>query len=201
MKKLLYILFTIGLISCSTPSDTKEFILPSDEETNEIVRAIIEHEELPVFKNEDNIPFSTKLQRVWVLSPREVKASAPPPGKFIVYIGDLLKIENSGSTFFTEQDSAFLMEQTLKLEDFTIDSAQLPGLSKTTHQQQLQKVRTGNFKAFYNMSKPLFSKDHSKAYVQLDFNCKGECGEGFTYLLEKVDGEWAVIGKLTRWIS
>gem|GEM_PF-4678365 len=47
----------------------------------------------------------------------------------------------------------------------------------------------------------ILSRDKSMAIVTMEYTCGGLCGEGYSLLFDKQNGEWQNIGKQPHWIS
>ncbi len=54
---------------------------------------------------------------------------------------------------------------------------------------------------FIAFSKPIFSSDGKYAVVEVNYNCFGLCGEGYTYLLKRQGRQWVLHKKILRWVS
>ncbi|MBF7093083.1 hypothetical protein IUY40_16240 [Flavobacterium sp. ALJ2] len=63
------------------------------------------------------------------------------------------------------------------------------------------KQKIGERYNFYDMTIPIFSKDNTKAYVELNHHCGALCGEGKAFFLFKTNGEWGIIYKYIKWVS
>ena len=54
---------------------------------------------------------------------------------------------------------------------------------------------------YIRISKPIFDTDKTFSLIEVDYNCFGLCGEGYTYILIKKDNKWTLYKKILRWVS
>jgi hypothetical protein len=54
---------------------------------------------------------------------------------------------------------------------------------------------------YIRISKPVFNADRTFALLEVDYNCFGQCGEGYTYVLTKKSNSWMLYKKILRWVS
>lgn len=54
---------------------------------------------------------------------------------------------------------------------------------------------------FYLIYSPLISADDQVAVISIDLVCFGLCGEGWSLILKKENGNWVKVGRILRWIS
>lgn len=58
-----------------------------------------------------------------------------------------------------------------------------------------------NATGFLGFSRVGFDRAHNKAYVYARETCGGLCGEGYSFVLEKVNGSWQVKEKKHLWVA
>lgn len=61
--------------------------------------------------------------------------------------------------------------------------------------------RMEQFLSRYTFHLPILSQDGKKAFVAVDYFCGGLCGQGYDFILEKVNGKWKVIKCDYTWIA
>jgi len=61
--------------------------------------------------------------------------------------------------------------------------------------------RMEQFLSRYTFHLPVLSQDGKKAFVALDYFCGGLCGQGYDFILEKVNGKWKVIKCDYTWMA
>ena len=68
--------------------------------------------------------------------------------------------------------------------------------------QQIKELRDQQAQGKHlRISKPIFDTDKTFALVEVDYNCLGLCGEGYTYVLRKKGDKWTLYKKILRWVS
>lgn len=117
--------------------------------------------------------------------------------------------ENSTDVHFIDTSDFFdnlqsNQEYNLKGCEFSND------ISSTLHHGSFEVlVLKANFVKFRDNIRPIvrefsavaFSDNNQYAIVYVSNNCGGWCGYGGTYLLEKIDGQWAEIGYAWMWAA
>lgn len=58
-----------------------------------------------------------------------------------------------------------------------------------------------NATGFLGFSRVGFDRTHDKAYVYARETCGGLCGDGYSFVLEKVNGRWQVKEKKHLWVA
>lgn len=116
-----------------------------------------------------------------------------------VSIEELLQYKKS--EFFKVKDSLHLLKQNSNPQKFKIDKVIFDKINLTTRAIEINKKNTGKPFDFYEMTIPVFSSDNQKAFVQLNYYCKGLCGNGVSLFLEKINGKWKIVDKWVTWMS
>lgn len=218
MKSTVIIILTLALFSCSSPTNkTYSFSLAKD--INEIIQEIIISDSIPVLINNDlpdtihykdkpdfiryqiKFPFSVDLYDYQICFPRSnadtLELTPPPPPGFGIYFKTLIERgQISNKSFFTKLDSTYFVFQNDSINNFTISGDLLKSIHIT------KKAKLKNTKdTHFTCSIPIFSKDNTKAYVELIYNCYGLCSYGKFYLLSKEKNRWTIVKKETHWFS
>lgn len=218
MKIIQIITLILTLFSCSD-KDNEEFVLPMNKDINEIVEAIINHDSIPVYKNNAspdtivgsdnqvilkfpiNHKFSLDLEKIRVFFPNDTSMNfpppPPPPSGMGLTLNELINFCNENShMYFSKKDSAYLTFQNNTLKQFVFHCSFIKEINTTNWNKQSQKKEE-----YFGCSIPIFSKDNTSAYVELTHHCYFLCGSASGYLLIKKNGKWTIIRRKTLWIS
>ncbi|NUY81889.1 hypothetical protein HUK80_13375 [Flavobacterium sp. MAH-1] len=200
-NKILVFLLSIISICCDKPA-TKQANEKYDE-INQIVLAIISQDSLNVYRNsKSSDQICNELKRVLIEIPvKQRNGSIYPAAWGNIYITDLLTQKIGNETFFKKEDSLTLIKQNSSPKKINIHHKILDRLASTTREKEKEKSKIGAKYGYYEMSIPLFSKDGKKAYVELGYYCGGLCGNGKSFQLEKVSGNWKIINEWETWMS
>jgi len=89
------------------------------------------------------------------------------------------------------------------IPDTNIKKENYPGFEKAILSLQQIKEVPNQYKRekYIRISKPIFSNNNTFVLVEVDYNCFGLCGEGFTYVLTKRKNHWILFKKILRWVS
>jgi hypothetical protein len=207
MRVLYLCIFTIFFISCK--NDEPRVLTPQQKkDIVEVANCIID-ETIVKYLDEtnDRKPFFCIDLKVLSIIPRPPKdvngLSEPPPiGLVSVYMDHLLR-DNS---FLKDNDSFYIREQYYKLDFVTINLSQTEQLNFESKKAIFEKKACNHdtydfLQSYYYMSAPLFSKDHNKAYIELEYHCGSLCGHGVEYYLSKINGQWQIVNARRTWIS
>jgi hypothetical protein len=202
MKNIILICVFFMLSGCKDIGNETELPSFTIKNINEIVETIIIQDSLSVSKNDKNsISFCVNLIKIKISIPVKGENLLPPIPFNNVSIDQLLNLRIGNETFFFRGDSVYLVSQTLKQKVFKIDQKIIKKINSTTIEKETSKQKRGEKYEFYEMTIPVFSKDHTKAYVELNHYCGGLCGSGKAILLSKTNGKWRMIDKYRTWIS
>ncbi|MFC5270131.1 hypothetical protein [Adhaeribacter terreus] len=195
--KKLILLLTIGLtfFACQKRNNEQDFVVPSDNEINKIIQAVLIQDSL-----DESTPIQWELKNPKIAERGDSEIPPPPPMPGTIYIDDLLSRKIDGKFFITPSDTFFIKVQSLIHLDFKIDSVLIKNNFMTEDAQQDKFEKTGKIN-YYRFTKPLFSKDKKKAYIQLDIICRRLCGAGLEYFLIKRNNKWIIADTRQRWIS
>lgn len=201
MRNIILIFAFLTLLSCKE----KEFSSFTVRDINEIAETIIIGESLFVSKNDNSSrSFCTDLIKINIRIPikSEENPNLPPPLPFNnVSINELLNFKTGKERFFLSTDSTYLILQNLGQKEFKIEQNIIDKINSTTIEKEILKQKIGEKYNFYDMTIPIFSKDNSKAYVELNHHCGAFCGEGKAFFLSKTNGKWRIIYKYIKWVS
>ena len=208
MKQLLSIFLIFSLLACKNKSE-RTFVLPSDDEINSIIEAVIYQDSLPVFKDYKHFNSGRTKPDTIAIDLRKIiltfpTTGVPPPptlNSTPISMLDLLSPEVSGKEFFNKSDSSYIIYQNKHLKSFVIAKSISSKLLVTTYSRELKKWETKYFIQYYDLSIPILSTDKKKAYVEITYNCSGLCGSGKAVYLEKINNKWIIISSEMTWIS
>ncbi len=114
--------------------------------------------------------------------------------------------------FITNDDVVFMRSQ-LKNDQKTmwakdsiagaviVPSAQCPSnaLSAKKAAKAWKSYFKSHQKGFYEVGKPLFSKDGNSAVIYTSFQCGAKCGNGGATLFQKKNGKWVAVKHIYSW--
>jgi len=191
MIKYLLILNLLFVFACSRPTPKQTFPIPSKNDINEIVKAVILHDSL----TEAGVPLSVDLEKKLVYTPKS--RSYPPPEDPLSLnvngrpISDIIDSIN-GSDRLNAQDSLYILFQNDILTTFKIEPIFSKNLKYTSKLQQKNDYEKGKSFNFYEISIPIFSLDQQKVFVELTHFCSRWCVESKTIILKKTNGKWTI---------
>ena len=208
MKQLFSIFLVFSLLACKNKTE-KTFVLPSDDEINSIVEAVIYQDSLPVLKDstlfqryrKNTDKLSVDLRKIKLIFPDKTLKIQPPPPPNSLSVSDLLNLMLNGNRFFNKNDSLGIVYQNEHIKSFIIDERISIKVLATTYVEERKKRETLNNIQYYDLSIPIFSTDRKRAYVEVNFNCSGLCGGGEAIYLEKINNKWKIVDKKMTWIS
>jgi hypothetical protein len=203
MKKIILYIFLASIISCKK-ADKKETV--RTQNINEVLEAILFKDKRSlIHEDKDPKKFYKDLwkQRIYFPEKRnDGLALPPPPGMNFISIEELLHTEINDRPFFTSKDSLYLIKQASGKGNYQIEDKLLHKINVTAIEAGTKEDK--QLKEPYNLyqiSVPFFSKDGTKAYVELDNYCGRLCGGGTVIYLSKINGEWVITDKWETWVS
>lgn len=205
MKKIIFylviILFTF--LNCQTKNDKKDYTSDETKNINKIISAIVVQDTLDILKRTKNAKmFCEELKRMVVEIPFKQKdGSILPPVSDNIYINTILNDKIKGEVFFSTKDSAYLMYQNLYPKKFKLDKLYTSEWNLTSFEKEMIKRKEGKEYDYYEMTIPIFSKDQTKAYIEIDYHCGSLCGYGRGMYLQKVNEKWIIVETFRTWIS
>ncbi|MFB9079330.1 hypothetical protein ACFFLS_05565 [Flavobacterium procerum] len=204
MKNIILILIFLVFSSCEKKEKRDESSILKSKNINEIVAAVIAQDSLPVSKNNaSSRMFCVDLTKINIYIPEKSdNPNLPPPPSFNgISINQLLKSKVKEEIFFSTADSAFLISQNKEQNEFQIEEEIIKKINSTTSKEEKIKQEKGEKYDFYKITIPVFSKDMTKAYVELNHFCGSLCGEGRVLFLSKINGKWIIVANYQKWIS
>lgn len=191
------------LLACKNKPE-KTFVIPSDNEINSIIEAVIYQDSLPVLKDDvkiniEQIQLVIDLRKL-ILTLPDTTRLPPPPDPKTISMPNLLSEKVKGKTFFTKFDSSFILFQNHNLKSFTINKKISNKILETTiAEEQLKETSRKPFQ-FYELTIPIISFDCKRAYVEKTFNHLGQhgkiserFGDTTAIYLEKINNKWRII--------
>lgn len=92
----------------------------------------------------------------------------------------------------------------LKVDYLLLDKDQLNALFKEGGLETAWEIywkRYPKATGLLGLSRVAFDRTHTKAYVYASESCGSLCGNGYSFVLEKVNGSWQVKEKKELWIA
>jgi hypothetical protein len=199
--KNIFLLMTILLIfSCNK----NELDLLKIKNINEIVETVIKEDSLKVLKNENLDKLlcdSLRNIQIYIPSKSDAKNSVPPPPPSFTSIERLINSKINGKIFFSSKDSLYIINQNSDSKKIRIDENILKKINSTTTEKEILKANSGKEYNIYEISKPIFSLDNKRAYLELNHYCGHLCGSGKAIFLQKIDGKWKILEQYQTWVS
>lgn len=207
MRITFLILLTVSLISCN--SETKNIKIEfNQKELNQIVDEII----LNRFEKVSLIQIETKpIYKSISTDTSDKNSSDQPPPVSIVY---------SKSFFETMIEKELLDKTDANFMYSNIDSSKIYYLDSTiiskptVSKNYLDSLFSNDLDYAYNylrkrfatscflrIGTPTFNQTLTKMILSIDYYCRPEYGEGYIFVLKKVNGKWTIINELRPWIS
>lgn len=185
--RFIQLLLSIALLvtSCTNKKATVEFVPPSSKEIYDVVNTLVKDEKLdsPVYKKKTFI-----MAR---LDKRKVNFEGRW-GKYANYIDLIAQKE-----LFSKNDSVFFVYQNSILSTFTLTHTPF----KVFPKEDLKSKKIDPwYQPVIEITIPVFSLDHNKAYVEVDFNI-ADAGHGEAYFMVKENNQWRVKLKYQTWIA
>jgi hypothetical protein len=197
MKVTGYIILLLTILSCSNHGD-KNTSLNSREITATV--------DLYGFLNyilTDSTDIGLVKDGYKVISDIEV---LPPPSfygpeKFSDYLSKEL----------SEKDTLYIVDQLKERKNFRTDRLQTFGFTIVKVSDLRNKKIEGD--EFWNtihdkygpgyltVSRPIFNRDFTKAYVRFGYVCGRLCGGGEDIIMERINGKWTITQHLGGWTS
>ncbi|MFV5692772.1 hypothetical protein ACM55K_12160 [Flavobacterium sp. LT1R49] len=196
MRSFSFIIVLV-FISCQNREKINPFA-SEEAEINSIIRTIIYNDSLPILKNTDSTSLCSELNKL------EIRIGKyPKPGEIVTVSLDKNKVDVQNllfdkKRFFSENDSLFLLSQNKGLKTFNIDKNSFDKVQMITRKEIKSSKR--NSLRYYEISIPIFSKDNTKAYVEVNKHILS-FGSGYIVYLEKVNGKWKIISERMTWIT
>jgi hypothetical protein len=202
MKKIILICIFLMISGCKDKGKETKLASFTDRDISEIVETILIQDSLPVFKNDKNSKsLCVELIKINIEIPVKRENNLPPIPFNNITINKLLSLKIENERFFLSTDSIYLTSQNSEQKIFSLEQKVVAKINSTTNEKEISKQKRGEKYEFYEMTIPLFSKDRTKAYVELNHYCGSLCGSGKAILLSKINGKWSIVDKYRTWIS
>jgi len=122
----------------------------------------------------------------------------------IPQVNNTYKFLLNEQSFKTLKSPPELIRNEENLKVYRFDSTELPNakiLPANSIDFNKPYQENKSLDPFWIVYSPIISKNGKTAAISIDNICFGVCGEGWTLLLKKEDGEWIVIERFDRWIG
>jgi hypothetical protein len=204
MKNIIIGIVLLMFLGCKEKKEEVRYKDSKIKDINEIVETIIIQDSLNVSKNKLSPVslFCEDLIKINIHIPESTeKQNIPPIPLNNVSINDLLNSKIERDFFFSKSDSSYLVSQNLGQKEFKIEQKIIDKINSTTFEKEKVKQENRTKYDFYQMTIPVFSKDMTKAYVELNHFCGGLCGDGKAFFLSKINGKWRIVYKHRTLVS
>jgi hypothetical protein len=111
------------------------------------------------------------------------------------------------SYLLDEKDTLYLRSQLALEKSFTLESLASGSVkvlankaitaSTDSRWEYLERIGEAGY---YSLSKPIFDKESTKAYVKVSYYCGEYCGGGMEILFIKTNNKWIVERRLGGWV-
>lgn len=199
MKNFVFFIFLI-FVSCAIPT-SKFTINDRKKETYLIVDEIIKEDKINVLKEVSKnkiIQFMKKPELGFSSNKNFENAFAPTD-----HTGRSNKnLLNLGSErTFDSSDYKYVLYQYKNNDSLEINSDQKNTYNFTTLQNAIDDKRNSNSYDYYEFTIPYFSRDHTTAYIEMNYQSGSMYGDGTAYLLKKKNNKWKIVGRWGTWIT
>ena len=131
------------------------------------------------------------------------KVTYAKPGIFpFIEFKELVSKEVRNMPFFILNDSSYVIRQNEMISAPKIDhgiSSKFNFISKSEYIKYCEEKN--HTIPHYVFTKPIYSLNKQKAYVQLVHSCGDYCYVGYDIFMEKVNGKWKILESLQLWIT
>ena len=200
-KLLLRYSLLISASACS-PAAVQEQALPALASPQEmtVMQAVLQANGYLLSAHTSNShPLFSRLLPLHILPSSSPRNQRLPNEAFAVRLDELLACTygKQEQPLFTPQDSTALLTQPATSERL-VDSTRLASADLLTPAQYRQQRQVNRRRqVFYRFSQPLFSADHTKAYLQVDAIGSGR----LEYLVVKKGTHWEQVGSGLLWVE
>lgn len=98
----------------------------------------------------------------------------------------------------SQQDSTGYLNQ-VRRRDTVFIPIQINKKYNVANHRKIERAE--QFLSKYTFHLPILSQDGKKAFVALDYYCGGLCGQGYEFILEKINGKWKVLKCDYTWVA
>lgn len=205
MRGFLALLVLVGIFLGSCGSKEDEFVLSErEDDIHEIISTIVKKD-----RSYHNVRILSSIKKLHVLfeeneylnegdelSIPDYDLDSEVPADYIMSPENHIKIlDKNDLTYLASQnknpDSVILNKELFKEFNF-IEFKEL-----NVYFQR----RDFSYPSFVYFTIPIFSRDNTVAYVQEGYHCGGTCGNGYIYILHKINGNWEIVDFWQTWIS
>jgi hypothetical protein len=192
---LLSSLITIIACSCNNANQP----VPGDSLINEVILAALKVDSIKeVYKSDTSQNPLCKRITPYIFHPEKVYKTPPPPGTFAtlnlkIFYNSENNSAGDNDKLFSAKDTAYFLNQINLYKTHNVDENLFKEIKLCDYDTIVNK-RLPHFKA----ALPLFSKDQTMAYIQIDrIYYGGGWSEGI--ILKKEDNKWFLYRKWTIW--
>ena len=197
MKVTGYIILLLAILSCSNQGDKNESLNSRDSTATVDLYGFLNY----ILTDSADIGLVNDGYKVI----SDIEVLPPPsfygPEKFSDYLSKEL----------SEKDTLYIVNQLRDRKNFRTDSLQAFGftIAKVSDLRN-KKIKGDEFwdtihhkygPGYLTVSRPIFNRGFTKAYVRFGYVCGGLCGGGEDIIVEKINGKWIIIQHLGSWSS
>lgn len=201
MKKIVFVIISLILISCKQESIKQHQELKKDLVNEKLSYEVINHILESIPKDERSVSNFLAYDNEQI-SEQEIKSND--------YLG-ISKMD----TLFSKLDVKYIIEQNNERRNFSLNQnfikskTIIPNKKLKEFSEQTPNGNNfwGNYSkvygktGYYVVSKPLFSLNKEIVIISIGHRCGELCGGGSTIILKKINGKWKFIGELLNWQS
>jgi hypothetical protein len=189
MKHLLWIIITIGLISCNRSNHLDKYIneLPDSTLINNVISSVVQ---IDSFQNDYKISKKIIIPTIYKLPIWNNNPTPPPPP-----VPFSISYDRLYAHFDVENDKLKKNEDSIFIK-LQIDTARRFFVSS----KLLLKYNSGSNK-FYQFDLPIFSFDKQKVFIQYWKHCGTLCGTCYQILLRRNGSKWIKVRGWTCGVS
>jgi hypothetical protein len=199
MRNYITILFLFFVFSCKNKSENT--ITEQNHDIEKVIEFVIMDDSLNVLRSDSSeIPLSKELKKLKVYSLNKSGKKRPPKPENGIYLEDLFYY-HLDDKFIPEKDSLYLLNQNETLNTYVIENTFPKRIKLTTFEKQKSKRKANKDAEFVHLTFPIFSSDHTKAYLEIINVCFGDCGFGQAIYLEKKNGMWKIVYQNELWVG
>ena len=199
MRNYIAILFLFFVLGCKNKDGNTT--AERNHDIEKVIQCIIMDYSLNVLRSDSlAIPLSKELKKLKVYSLNKNDKKRPPKPKNGIYLDDLFYY-HLDDKFMPEKDSLYLLNQNDTLNTYVIENTFPKKINLTTFEKQKSKHKANQDAEFVYLTFPIFSSDHTKAYLEIINVCFGDCGGAEAIYLEKKNGVWKVVYQNELWVG
>jgi hypothetical protein len=197
MKVTGHIILILTILSCSNHGDKNASLNTRDSTTTVDLYGFLN------YVLTDSTDIGLVKDGYKVIS--DIELLPPPsfygPEKFSDYLSEKLN----------EKDTLYIVNQLKERKNFRTDGLQAFGFTivkvsdlrdkKIEGEEFWNTIHDNYGPGYLTVSRPIFNREFTKAYLRFGYVCDGLCGGGEDMILERINGKWTITQHLGSWMS